>query len=535
LATLIFALLVGRYVQQRGQRAAADGAELLYSLTPFSARVVTDNGTVQQVPSEAVLPGMTLEVHAGETLAADGAVAQGRSQLDLSLLTGESQPVTVAEGDTVFAGTVNLSSPLRVRVEQAGESRRVARLLRQVDESARRRAPVVETANRIAVYFVAAVLVLAAGTWLAWRVVDPARAVDNAIALLIVTCPCALALSTPLAVSMALGRAAQQGIFVKGGDALELLSHPGRLVLDKTGTVTEARTRLIAWQGPDWARPFVLALEKHSTHPLASGFRDAWPEMVVPNAVDAQHVAGGGIRGTVDGRRVAVGSPAFVGAEVTSVAESLDTARTDDALTPVHVAVDGVLVGIAGFGDPVRADSADAVGALVARGWDVSLLSGDAPGVVASVARAVGLDAGRATGNASPEAKLLTVERLRAVTARPVVMVGDGVNDAAAIAAASVGVGVHGGAEACLATADVYLTTPGLRPLVQLVDGARRTMRVIHRNIAFSVVYNVVGASLAMTGRLTPLVAALLMPLSSLTVVLVSWRSRTFRASEGAA
>ncbi len=530
LAVLIFLLLVGRYLQQRGQRAAADGAELLYSLTPSTARVVDPDGVTRLVPAEALLPGADLDVRPGETLAADGVITAGRSQLDTALLTGESRPVTAAAGAAVFAGTVNLTSPIRVRVERAGESSRVAKLLQQVDASGRRRAPVVETANRLASWFVAAVLALAAVTFVIWYFRDPARAVDNAIALLIVTCPCALALSTPLAVSAAIGRAARGGIFIKGGDALESLARGGTLLLDKTGTVTAGQTALVEWAGPDWVRPLVLALEAGSTHPIAAGFRAAWPGAAVPMAADTEHTMGGGVCGAVDGRRVAVGSPAFVRRCAASTADFVVPIVSAD-LTPVLVAVDGAIVAAAGLGDPVRADSARAVAALRARGWTVSLLSGDAPPVVAAVGRALGLAAGACTGGASPEDKVRAVEAARRDARRPVVMVGDGVNDASAIAAASVGVGVHGGAEACLATADVYLTRPGLEPLVELVRGSERTMGVIRRNLAFSLVYNVAGAGLAMTGLLHPLLAALMMPASSLTVVLSSWRARTFEAA----
>ncbi|MFI5244596.1 MAG: heavy metal translocating P-type ATPase, partial [Gemmatimonadales bacterium] len=302
LAVLVFLLLVGRYVQQRGQRAAADGAELLFSLTPSTARVVDGAGALHDVPAEALLPGAIIEVRPGETLAADGVVADGRSQLDLALLTGESRPESVEPGTRVFAGTLNVTSPIRVRVEQTGESSRLAKILRQVEESSRRRAPVVQTANRITPWFVGGVLVLALVTFVAWRSRDPARAMDNAIALLIVTCPCALALSTPLAVSAAIGRAARHGIFVKGGDALEALARPGRLFLDKTGTITESRTALVKWCGPEWVQPLVLSLEAESTHPLAAGFRAAWPESPVPRASETTHVTGGGIAGTVAGR-----------------------------------------------------------------------------------------------------------------------------------------------------------------------------------------------------------------------------------------
>jgi Cu2+-exporting ATPase len=521
LAMLTFLLLVGRYLQQRGQRAAADSAELLYSLTPSTARVVDADGNARELPPQALMPGMVIDVRAGESLGADGVIVTGHTQIDSSLLTGESRPVAAGEGERVFAGTVNIAAPIRVRVEESGETSRVAKIMRQVEESSRRRAPVVATANTIAGYFVAAVLALAVATFVIWSFIDSSRAVDNAIALLIVTCPCALALSTPLAVAVAIGRAARSGVFVKGGDALEQLATPGQLVLDKTGTITEARTALVAWNGPEWVKPLILGLEQGSSHPIASAFRAAWPDMVAAHACNPAHVVGGGIEASVDEHCVVVGSPRFVHSKARGAAPSIDS-----SLTPVLVAVDGHIVASAGIGDPVRADAAESIGRLRARGWAVSILSGDAPSVVHSVCGQVGVEPSACTGGASPETKREMIEAAR--TRGPVVMVGDGINDAAAIAAASVGIGVHGGAEACLASADIYLTKPGLSSLVQLTEGAARTMHVIRRNLAFSLLYNLIGAALAMRGQLTPLVAAILMPASSLTVVIASWRARTF-------
>ena len=530
LATLTFALLAGRFLQQRGQRAATDSAELLYSLSPSTARVVEGEAT-RELPAQALLPGMVMDVRAGESFAADGTVASGRSTVDVALLTGESRPVSVAAGDRVFAGTTNVSSAVRVRVDAAGEESRLAKILQQVEDSVRRRAPVVQLANRLAGWFVAIVLAVAAVTLVYWYPRDPAAAIDNAIALLVVTCPCALALATPLAVSMAIGRAARNGILIKGGDAIERLATPATVLLDKTGTITESRVALSMWDGPDWVKPFVLALEDESSHPIAAGFRRAFAGVDVVEAGLTTHVVGGGIEGVVAGRRVVVGAPAFVGARASS---SSSLAVPPAHLTPVLVAVDGVTVASAGFGDPVRADARASVDALRARGWRVGILSGDAQAVVTGVGESLGLPPESCTGEALPEEKLRVVEELS--RHGTVVMVGDGVNDAAAIAAASVGIGVHGGAEACLATADVYLARPGLASLVALTEGSARTIRVIRRNIAFSIGYNIVGATLAVTGTISPLIAAVLMPASSLTVVLASWLSTTFpTAREGAA
>lgn len=524
---LIFLLLVGRYLQQRGQRAATDASELLYSLTPQGARVVDEAGGVRELPAAALLPGMILDVRAGDTIAADGVVTGGRSAVNLSLLTGESRPVSVEPGAAVWAGTLNITAPVRVRIDRAGEESRVAKLLRQVEESTRRRAPVVVLANRMAGWFVAVVLVLAVVTYLVGARHDPSAALDNAIALLVVTCPCALAMATPLAVTVATGRAARRGLFIKGGDAIEALSRPGVILLDKTGTITEARVSLVQWDGPDWVKPLVLALEQESTHPLADGFRRAFEGSAPAPAVESSsHVTGGGIIGRVDGRDVLVGSPSFVSARARVDEGAQHAGASDDALTPVWIAVDGELVARAYLGDPIRADAKASIQSLRDAGWSVRILSGDAPTVVRAVGRSLGLAPDECQGGATPEEKLRVVESLKAT--HRVVMVGDGVNDAAAIAAATVGIGVHGGAEASLATADIFLTTPGLAPLVELMQGAGRTMTVIRRNIAFSLAYNVVGSWLAIAGLINPVAAAIMMPLSSLTVVLGSWYGDTF-------
>ena len=525
LATLIFVLLVGRYLQQRGQRAAADSAELLFSLTPHRARVVGEDGSPFEVPAEGLVPGMVFEVLPGESFAADGTVMAGESSLDESLLTGESVAVRTVVGDPVFAGTLNLASPLRVRVDQPAEKSRVARIAKMVEESATRRAPVVLLADRTAGWFVVTVLVLALATWAYWMGRDPAHALDNAIALLIVTCPCALAMATPLAITVAIGRAARRGLFIKGGEAIELLARPARLLLDKTGTITEARTSLIAFAGPSEVRPLVLALERESTHPVAEGLRRAWgaDAGALPAVERSEHVSGGGITGRVAGRDLVVGSPAFVAARSAGAAPALVGA---EGATPVWIALNGRIVAAAALGDPIRADARASIDTLRSRGWEVGILSGDALAVVQSVASQLGLPAENCTGGVSPEGKL---ERVReAMRSGRVVMAGDGVNDAAAIAAASVGIGVHGGAEVCLANADVYLTTPGLAPLLELTEGAARTMRLIRINMGFSLAYNAVGVALAVTGQINPLIAAIMMPLSSVTVVFSSWYGRSF-------
>lgn len=515
-AILVFLLLVGRFLQQRAQRAAADSAELLHAMAPASARVA-DGELVREIPTEALLPGMIIEVRPGETVAADGVVVSGESAVNAALLSGESKPVAARRGDRAWAGTVNLAATLRVRVEETGESSRVGRILREVESAGLRRAPVVATANRMAGWFVAVVLVLAVITAGIWWATDSAAAVDHAIALLVVTCPCALALATPLAVSVGIGRAARAGILVKGGEALEFLGRGrGTISLDKTGTLTEGRTTLVTWDGPDDVRPLVLALERHAAHPVAAGFREAWGDVAVLEAAEVRHTIGGGIEGEVAGRRVVVGSPAFVRAR----ARGEVTLPADASLTPVLVAVNGAIVGTAGFGDPIRTDARAVLDTLRRAGWRLRILSGDSPDVVASVGDQLGFAPTEVRGGVTPEEKLAEIER--ADDGR-IVMVGDGVNDAAAMARATVGIGVKGGAEACLAVADVYLSRSGLAPLAELMERSRLVLRTVRRNIAFALFYNAVGVTLAMLGVLDPLVAAVLMPVSSVSVILHSW------------
>ena len=530
---LVFLLLVGRFLQARGQRAATDATEQLFALTPATARLLRADGTTQDIPADAVPVGALISVRAGETIPIDGEVVDGASRLNRAILTGESADVHVDVGDTVYAGTLNRTAELRISAKASGDDSRLARILAQVDESSRRRAPVVLLADRLASRLVLVVLSLAAATFFLWLRRDAAEAWDNTIALLIATCPCALALATPLAMSAAVGRAARAGIFIKGGDALESLSRPGWLVLDKTGTLTAGETTLVAWDGDNALRPLVLALEGTSTHPIAAGFRRAWAEVTPASATGVTHTIGGGVTGTVAGYRVVLGSPRFIMAQLRTA--EVATHGLDDDNTPVILAVDGRIVARASFGDAVRPDAAASLATLRARGWKTILLSGDAAAVSTRVGTALGFTPGEIFSDASPEEK---AERVRALVvaagsgkAPPcVAMVGDGVNDAAAIAAATVGIGVHGGAEASLATADVAMTRDGLKALVELDAGARRTMTVIRRNILWAFAYNAIGVALAMSGHVTPLVAAIMMPASSLIVVLASWLSTTFTA-----
>ena len=307
---LIFFLLVGRWVQRRQQRRAARATELLFSLAPSTARVV-EGGGIREVPAAALQPGMVVELRAGDSAPADGVVLTGESTMDLSLLTGESRPVDVAAGDPIHAGTTSLSGRLEIEVRSAGADTRLGRILRLVEEGAQRRAPVVLLADRISGWFVLAVLGLALITVAVWLRIDPAQAVENAVALLIVSCPCALGLATPLAVSAAVGHAARTGILIKGGDALESLARPARMILDKTGTLTEGRLAVVRWHGAEAVRRIVAAAEAHSTHPVAIALADGVDTTDAPVPTEVEQHPGRGLTARVEGSDLLVGSPTF--------------------------------------------------------------------------------------------------------------------------------------------------------------------------------------------------------------------------------
>ncbi|MFN7559470.1 MAG: heavy metal translocating P-type ATPase [bacterium] len=532
LSVLVFALLVGRAIQQRQQRWSADAVELLFSLTPTSARRVQGD-TTTDVPIEALTIGDLVEVHPGESIPADGTVELGTSTIDQSLLTGESTPTPISPGDSIHAGAVNQTALLRIRVLATGEATRVGRLMKMVQEGARRRAPIVRLADRFASWFVLGMLLLSLITAVIWAFIDPARAIDNAAALLIVTCPCALGLATPLAMTVAIGRAAKLGILIKGGDALQTLAGRGTIFLDKTGTLTHARMALLDWLGPEELKPLVAAIEAHSTHPIAHALvRDLTHDPNTPEPTQVLHTPGGGIQAVVGGQRIVVGSPAFVQVRAHTSAPGIAEFATHSAAlghTPILIAIDGRIAAAAALGDALRDEAPQAVAALQRIGWVVRILSGDHPAVVAGIARQLGLPTDHAEGGVTPEEKLRRVaETAKLSPASPVVMVGDGVNDAAALAGATVGIAVRGGAEASLAAADVYLTRPGLWPIVMLASASRRTMGTIRLGLGVSIFYNVLAATLAMTGLLSPIIAAVLMPISSLTVLTLAFKSRTF-------
>jgi Cu2+-exporting ATPase len=528
IAVLIFLLLIGRWLQQRHHHGATRALELIAALAPTTARCV-EGETVSEMPADALAVNTVVLVMAGERIPVDGVVVAGRSSVDTAWLTGESLPEEVKPGARVYAGTQNVSAELRVRVEVVGEGTRLGRLMRSVEQAQAHRAPIVQLADRVAGYFVYAALGLSAVTLAIWWFIDPSRALDHAVALLVVTCPCALGMATPLAVNAALRRAARAGIFFKGGEFLEALARPGTIAFDKTGTLTEGKLALAAFIGERSVQPFVRAAERASAHPIGRALVAAFQGVTELSASQIDELPGAGITAQVAGREVCIGSAPFV-RDRAAMRQHWQRELERQAMLGrpcVLVALDGEVLALAAFSDPLRKDAGTSLERLRRFGYTLGVLSGDQQAVVNRVAHELGTLAD-ARGGMSPEDKLAWVRAAR--QRGPVVMVGDGVNDAAAMAAADVAIAVHGGAEASLVAADAFTTMPGVGKVVEAVVGARRTLAVIRRGMAFSLVYNLIGVALCMAGWISPLLAAVLMPLSSITVVATALRSRTFDA-----
>lgn len=541
LTILVFLLLVGRFVQHRQQRRAADAVELLLTLTPSTVRLVRGEEVVTR-PIHAAQVGDIAEVLAGQTIPTDGEVLTGVSRVDNALLTGESAPASVVVGDAVFAGATNLNSPIRVRITAAGEQTRIGQLVRLVAEASALKPELVQFADRVAGRFVIVVSLLAVGTGVLWAFIDPSHAVEHATALLIVTCPCALGLATPLVFSATLGRLAKRGVLVKGGSALERLAHAGRVFVDKTGTLTTGSLQLRGWVGPESLQPLVAAIESGATHPiarvLAESLHAANPSSGDGHRAEAiEQIDGLGVVGSVGGRRLVVGSDKLMASREIRVPEDFRAwakAQAECGSTPVMIAESGVVVAGASVSGDLRPEAPAMVGRLEAMGLGVSMLTGDRAEAAAAVADRVGIAPERVLASATPESKLAQIGKAqnKRGASGGVVMVGDGVNDAGALAAADVGIAVAGGAEASMQAADMYVKDQSLLAIPLAISAARGAVRRVRVCLVVSLAYNAVAASLAIAGLIHPLLAAVLMPASSLTVLAIAaarpaWDSST--------
>lgn len=547
LTVLVFLLLVGRYIQYCQQRKAVRQVSLRNALIPQAVRrflepnlaslqsTSSEESGVEIIPPEAIHQGDRLLIRAGDLLPVDSRIVEGRSSVDESILTGESRSVACGPGDSVSAGTTNQKAPLLVEAMEVLGQSRVDRITELVEAGIQAKTPIVQFANRIGGYFVGVILALSAITIAVWLPTGMEVAFNHSLSLLVVACPCALGLATPFTIAIAQARAASKGILIKSGDVFERLNHRSMIWLDKTGTVTEGRPKLQDWVGDRSVIPAVVAIERHVVHPLAETLvRELSSHEQAGTAADRiESIPGQGVAGYVDGKRILIGSQQLLQSNGCHIdaqfIEHLNDAHRM-ARTGLLIAVDSSCVAACSLGDAVRSEAVDVISSMQRRGHKVGLLSGDHPDVVRQVGLSVGIEASDCRGQVSPEEKLSTIQQ--AAVGGHVVMVGDGVNDSAALAAAGVGIAVHGGASASLEAADVYMKQQGLQSIVELLDASGSTVRTIWVNFAASLSYNLFAAGLAMGGYIHPILAAILMPLSSITVLLIACMNPAFRKSK---
>ncbi|HEX2755810.1 MAG TPA: heavy metal translocating P-type ATPase [Candidatus Limnocylindrales bacterium] len=541
-AAIITLILLGRFLEARARSHTSDAIRRLIGLAPRTARVVRA-GVEADIPIEQVIPGDIVLVRAAERIPVDGTVAAGRSSVDESMITGESMPVGKKLGDEVIGGTVNGAGSFTYQATRVGADTVLARIVRLVQEAQGSRAPIQRLADAVTGVFVPVVLGIAALTFLAWLAFGPQPAFNyalvSAITVLIIACPCALGLATPTSIMVGTGKGAEHGVLFRNAESLERLQHVRTVVLDKTGTLTEGRPRVTDIVRADGAPEetvllaLVAAAERGSEHPLGEAIvrhvRDAGIEIRETTAFEA--VAGQGVRAAVDGREVLVGRREFVGSADPFLVAAAERAASMGR-TPVFVAVDGRPAAVLAVADTLKAGSAAAVAELRRLGLTVVMLTGDNATTAGAIAAQAGVD--RVVADVRPEDKAAQVRALQAA-GQVVAMVGDGVNDAPALASADVGIAIGTGTDIAIESATVTLMSGDLRGLVTAIALSRATMRNIKENLFWAFAYNVVLIPVAMgvlypfTGTLlNPILAAGAMAFSSVTVVSNALRLRRF-------
>ncbi|MCO6750529.1 heavy metal translocating P-type ATPase [Streptomyces sp. IpFD-1.1] len=535
-AGVVTFLLLGRWLEARAKRRAGAALRALLELGAREATVVRDGREVR-VPVARLVVGDRFTVRPGETIATDGRVVEGRSAVDTSLLTGESVPVDVAPGDQVTGATVNTGGRLTVEATRIGADTQLARMARLVEQAQNGKAAVQRLADRVSAVFVPVVLVLALGTLVGWLLAtdDATAAFTAAVAVLIIACPCALGLATPTALLVGTGRGAQLGILIRGPEVLENTRRVDTVVLDKTGTLTTGRMELTEVLPADGTGETELlrlagALEHASEHPVARAVASAAEERhgPLPPVSGFASTSGLGVRGTVEGRQVAAGRPRLLAEAGMPLPEELEralAAAEARGRTVVAVGWDGAVRGLLTLADALRETSAEAVRELRGLGLTPVLLTGDNEAVAAEVAHAVGID--RVVAGVLPEGKVAEVERLRA-EGRTVAMVGDGVNDAAALATADLGLAMGTGTDAAIEAGDLTLVRGDLRAAGDAIRLSRRTLATIKGNLCWAFGYNVAALPLAAAGLLNPMIAGAAMAFSSVFVVTNSLRLKSF-------
>jgi len=529
-------VLLGQVLELRAREQTSGAIKALLDLTPKSARRITADGDDEEVPLDVVQIGDRLRVRPGEKVPVDGYVEDGRSSLDESLVTGESMPVTKTAGDPVIGGTLNQTGALVIRAEKVGRDTMLARIVAMVAEAQRSRAPIQRLADQVAAWFVPTVIGVAVVAFVIWAIVGPeptlAHALIAAVSVLIIACPCALGLATPMSIMVGVGRGAGLGVLIKNAEALERMEKVDTLVVDKTGTLTEGRptlTQIVTADGfvADDVLRLAVGVERVSEHPLALAIVEAAEKagLSIPDVTDFDSPAGKGAHGTVEGRRVTLGSTAFLsseGVDTSSLAVQADELRHDGA-TAIFVGVDGQLAAIFAIADPVKETTPAALAALRKDGIHVVMLTGDNRTTAEAVARRLGID--EVEAEVLPDHKSAVVERLRA-EGRVVAMAGDGVNDAPALAAADVGIAMGTGTDVAIESAGITLLRGDLTGIVRARKLSEATMTNIRQNLVFAFMYNTAGIPVAagilypVFGLLlSPIIAAAAMSLSSVSVI----------------
>ncbi|MBP1687749.1 MAG: actP [Deltaproteobacteria bacterium] len=521
-AVITTLVLFGQVLELRARRQTSSAIRALLGLAPKTARRLRTDGGEEDVPLDAVRAGDRLRVRPGEKVPVDGTVLDGHSAVDESMVTGEPVPVEKAVGSGVTGGTLNGTGSFVMRADRVGTDMLLAQIVRMVSAAQRTRAPIQRVADRVASYFVPAVLLAAAVTFCVWALVGPqprmAYALVNAVAVLIIACPCALGLATPMSIMVAVGRGATAGVLIKNAEALELLEKVDTVVVDKTGTLTEGRPRVTAVESAaghdaDAVLRLAASLERGSEHPLAGAIVHAAVEkgLVLAAASTFQSHPGRGVTGAVDGRAVALGNRALLdelGIEAGALAARAARLQ-QEGRTVMFIAIDGRAAGLLGVADPIKASTPSAIRLLHDAGLRIVMLTGDHGATAASVARTLGIDDVQA--EIHPQEKGEVVRRLQA-QGRVVAMAGDGINDAPALAQAAVGIAMGTGTDVAIESAGVTLVKGDLRGIARAIALSRKTMRNIRQNLFFAFIYNALGVPIA-AGLLFPAFGLLLSPM----------------------
>jgi Cu+-exporting ATPase len=536
-AAIITLVLLGQVLELRARGQTQDALRALLGLAPKTARRVEANGSERDVPLEQVMPGDSLRVRPGEKVPVDGKISSGASAIDESMMTGESMPVEKASGDLVTGGTLNKTGSFLMTAERVGNDTLLAQIVRMVSEAQRSRAPIQRLADVVAGWFVPAVLLISIVTAIVWAFYSPEAALGNAVAVLIIACPCALGLATPMSIMVGTGRGASEGVLIRNAEALEAFEKIDTLVVDKTGTLTEGKPRLVTLSGDPEILRLAASLEMGSEHPLGNALVEAARErsLVLSKPEDFRSMPGLGIEGMVDGRKISVGNRTLIDHNhlSTETYSTIIAPLREKGETAIFIAIDGRLEGFVTVADPVKANAAEAVKCLRAEKIRIVMLTGDDRTTALAVAKKLGID--EVEAEVLPAGKRDVIERLQK-QGRVVAMAGDGVNDAPALAQAQVGIAMGTGADVAMESAGITLLHGDLNGILRALHLSRATMKNIRQNLFFAFIYNLLGVPVAagvlypfFGWLLSPMIASAAMTFSSVSVIANALRLRRVR------